>query len=100
MFGHTQQGYHKAVFAPLPPIPGLLYPQISHQSSLSGRQIGQPTTLVELEACLQQLWNEMSQDIIRNLYDLMPARIKSCICARGGLTELTVTSIHLYFFLQ
>ncbi|GFV96911.1 transposable element Tcb2 transposase [Trichonephila clavipes] len=36
-----------------------------------GRQVGHPTSLNELEARLQQLWNEMSQDIcdesVRNL---------------------------------
>ncbi|GFX20955.1 transposable element Tcb2 transposase [Trichonephila clavipes] len=31
-------------------------------------RIGHPTSLNELEARLQQIWNEMSQDIIQNLY--------------------------------
>ncbi|GFY17086.1 transposable element Tcb1 transposase [Trichonephila clavipes] len=44
----------------------------------SGRQVGQPTSWVELEACLQQLWNDMSHDIIWNVYASMPARISSC----------------------
>lgn len=60
---------------------------IEHIWDHLGRQVGQPTSLVELEARLQQLWNEMSQDIIRNLYASMPARIASCIRARGGPTE-------------
>ncbi|GFU58167.1 uncharacterized protein TNCV_696791 [Trichonephila clavipes] len=40
----------------------------------------------ELEARLQQIWNEMSQDIIHILYASMPDRIASCIRARGGST--------------
>ncbi|PRD23925.1 UNVERIFIED_CONTAM: hypothetical protein NCL1_45080 [Trichonephila clavipes] len=33
-----------------------------------GRRVGHPMSLDELEARLQQIWNEMSQDIIQNLY--------------------------------
>ncbi|GFS53935.1 transposable element Tcb1 transposase [Trichonephila clavipes] len=47
------------------------------------RRVGHPTSLNELEARLQQIWNEMSQDIIQNLYASMPNRIASCIRARG-----------------
>ncbi|GFW81610.1 uncharacterized protein TNCV_2882871 [Trichonephila clavipes] len=36
------------------------------------------TSLNELEARLQQIWNEMSQDIIQNLYASIPDRIASC----------------------
>ncbi|GFY09638.1 transposable element Tcb2 transposase [Trichonephila clavipes] len=32
-----------------------------------GRRVGHLTSLNELEARLQQIWNEMSQDIIQNL---------------------------------
>ncbi|GFV65471.1 transposable element Tcb1 transposase [Trichonephila clavipes] len=42
--------------------------------------------LNELEAMLHQIWNEMSQDIIQNLYVSIPDRIASCIRARGGST--------------
>ncbi|GFW60789.1 hypothetical protein TNCV_2672101 [Trichonephila clavipes] len=35
MLGHTQEGYRKTATAPLPPFPGLLDPQICHQSSIS-----------------------------------------------------------------
>ncbi|GFU61367.1 transposable element Tcb1 transposase [Trichonephila clavipes] len=52
-----------------------------------GRRVGHPTNLNELEARLQQIWNEMSQDIIKNLYATMPDRIASCIRARSGSTE-------------
>ncbi|GFV96742.1 transposable element Tcb2 transposase [Trichonephila clavipes] len=41
---------------------------IAHILNHVGRQVGQPTSLVELEARLQQLRNEMSQDFIRSLY--------------------------------
>ncbi|GFW19799.1 transposable element Tcb2 transposase [Trichonephila clavipes] len=51
-----------------------------------GRRVGHPTSLNELEASLQQIWNEMSQDIIQNLYASMLDRIASCIRARGGST--------------
>ncbi|GFS68317.1 uncharacterized protein TNCV_5029101 [Trichonephila clavipes] len=37
----------------------------------------------ELESRLQKTWNEMSQDIIQNLYASMPDRIASYICTRG-----------------
>ncbi|GFW37071.1 transposable element Tcb1 transposase [Trichonephila clavipes] len=47
------------------------------------RRVGQPTSLNELEAKLQQIWNEMSQDIIQNLYASMSDRIASNIRARG-----------------
>ncbi|GFY02770.1 transposable element Tcb1 transposase [Trichonephila clavipes] len=51
-----------------------------------GRRVGHPTSLSELEAILQQIWNKMSQDIIQNLYASMPYCITSCISARGGST--------------
>ncbi|GFV66148.1 transposable element Tcb2 transposase [Trichonephila clavipes] len=43
--------------------------------------------LVELEARLQQLWNEISQDITRNLYASVLTRIVLCIYVRGSPTE-------------
>ncbi|GFU58184.1 transposable element Tcb1 transposase [Trichonephila clavipes] len=57
---------------------------IEHIWDHLGRRVGYPTSLNELEARLQQIWNEMSQDIIHNLYASMPDRITSCIRARGG----------------
>ncbi|GFY08927.1 transposable element Tcb1 transposase [Trichonephila clavipes] len=51
-----------------------------------GRRVEHPTSLYELDTRLQQIWNEMSQDIIQNLYASMPDRIPSCIRARGGST--------------
>ncbi|GFV07810.1 transposable element Tcb1 transposase [Trichonephila clavipes] len=56
---------------------------IEHIWDNLGWQVGYPTSLNELESRLQQIWNEMSQDIIQNSYALMPDRIASCICARG-----------------
>ncbi|GFV25270.1 transposable element Tcb2 transposase [Trichonephila clavipes] len=41
------------------------------------RRVGHPTSLNKLEAGLQKIWNEMSQDIIQNLYASMPDRIAS-----------------------
>ncbi|GFS66511.1 transposable element Tcb2 transposase [Trichonephila clavipes] len=52
-----------------------------------GWRVGHPTILNELEARLQQIWNEMSQDIIQNLYATIPDRIASFIRARGGSTR-------------
>ncbi|GFX72760.1 transposable element Tcb1 transposase [Trichonephila clavipes] len=51
-----------------------------------GWRVGHPTSLNELEARLQQIWNEMSQDIIQILYASMPDRIVSFIRAREGST--------------
>ncbi|GFV98685.1 transposable element Tcb1 transposase [Trichonephila clavipes] len=50
------------------------------------RRVGHPTSLNELEARLQQIWKEMSQDIIQNLYASIPDHIASCILSRGGST--------------
>ncbi|GFV16732.1 transposable element Tcb2 transposase [Trichonephila clavipes] len=49
-----------------------------------GRRVGHPTSLNELEAILQQVGNEMSQNVILNLHASMANRIASCIRARGG----------------
>ncbi|GFU65445.1 uncharacterized protein TNCV_633681 [Trichonephila clavipes] len=38
------------------------------------RRVGHPTNLKELEARVQQIWNEMSQDIIQKLYVCLNAR--------------------------
>ncbi|GFT10128.1 uncharacterized protein TNCV_1115601 [Trichonephila clavipes] len=87
MLGFPRQGYHKTVSALLLPFLGLPDPQIYLQSSISGiiwTVSWAFTNLNELEASLQQIWNEMSQDIIQNLYTSMPDRIASCIHARGG----------------
>ncbi|GFT97149.1 uncharacterized protein TNCV_3858121 [Trichonephila clavipes] len=43
-----------------------------------GWRVGHPTSLDELEARLQQIWYEMSLDIIQNLYAPMPDRVASC----------------------
>ncbi|GFY19320.1 transposable element Tcb1 transposase [Trichonephila clavipes] len=48
--------------------------------------VGHPTNLNELEIWLQQIWNEMSQDIIQSLYVLMTDRIAPFIHARGVST--------------
>ncbi|GFW09570.1 transposable element Tcb2 transposase [Trichonephila clavipes] len=62
-----------------------LFP-IKHIWDHLGRRVGHPMSLNKLEAKLQQIWKEMSQDIIQNLYVSMPDRIASCIHARGGST--------------
>ncbi|KAG9460775.1 hypothetical protein GDO78_019647 [Eleutherodactylus coqui] len=52
----------------------------------SRRMLQQPMCLHDLEAQLQQMWDDMPQDTIWNLYVSMAARITSCIPARGGPT--------------
>ncbi|GFV37246.1 histone-lysine N-methyltransferase SETMAR [Trichonephila clavipes] len=42
---------------------------IKHFWDLLGGQIGQHTSFVELEVRLQQMWNEVFQDIMRNLLE-------------------------------
>ncbi|GFT46023.1 transposable element Tcb2 transposase [Trichonephila clavipes] len=59
---------------------------IEHSWDYLGRQVGHPTSLNELEARLQQIWNEMSQDITQNLYASMPDHIALRIRARGSST--------------
>ncbi|GFV53075.1 transposable element Tcb1 transposase [Trichonephila clavipes] len=59
---------------------------IEHISDYLRRQVGHLTSLNKLETRSQQIWNEISQDIIQNLYASMPDRISSCIRARGGST--------------
>ncbi|PRD17692.1 UNVERIFIED_CONTAM: hypothetical protein NCL1_63598 [Trichonephila clavipes] len=68
------------------PIPRYLSPIECIRDHL-GRRVGHPTSLNELEARLQQIWNQLSQDIIYNLYASMPDRIASCFCATGGSTR-------------
>ncbi|GFW72294.1 transposable element Tcb1 transposase [Trichonephila clavipes] len=93
MFGLTRQGCHKTVSALLIPFtwparsPDLS--PIEHIWDHLGRRVEHPTNLNELEARLQTIWNEMSQDIIQNLYASMADRIASCIHARGGSTGLS-----------
>ncbi|GFV68012.1 transposable element Tcb1 transposase [Trichonephila clavipes] len=57
---------------------------IEHISDHLGWRVGHLTSLNELETRLHQIWNEMSQEIIQNLYTSMPDRIASCIRATGG----------------
>ncbi|GFT45111.1 transposable element Tcb1 transposase [Trichonephila clavipes] len=59
---------------------------IEHTFDHLGCGVGYYTSLIDLEARLQQIWNEMSQDIIQKLYASMTDRIASCIRARGSST--------------
>ncbi|GFU39171.1 transposable element Tcb1 transposase [Trichonephila clavipes] len=85
MLGLTQQWCHNTVSPPWPTRFPDLSP-IEHIWDRLGRRVGHPTSFDELEARLQQIWNEMSQDIVQNLYTSMPDHISSCICAREGST--------------
>ncbi|GFT46346.1 transposable element Tcb1 transposase [Trichonephila clavipes] len=60
---------------------------IEHIWDHLGQRVGHLMSLDELDARLQQMWNEKSQDIIQNSYASMPDRIASCIRARGDSTE-------------
>ncbi|GFU87663.1 transposable element Tcb1 transposase [Trichonephila clavipes] len=62
-----------------------LFP-IEHIWDHLGRRVGHPTSLNEQEARLQQIWNELSQDIMQNLYASMPDRIASWIRATVSST--------------
>ncbi|GFT40596.1 transposable element Tcb1 transposase [Trichonephila clavipes] len=62
-----------------------LFP-IEHIWNHLGRRVGHPQSSNELEERLQQIRNEMSQDIMQNLYASMPDRIASCIYVKGGST--------------
>ncbi|GFU98756.1 transposable element Tcb1 transposase [Trichonephila clavipes] len=81
----TRLGCFKTVSVLLLPFLCLSDPQIYLQSSISGIiwDGGHPTSLNELEARLQQIWSEMSRNIIQNLYTSLLDRIASCIRARG-----------------
>ncbi|GFX35794.1 uncharacterized protein TNCV_745871 [Trichonephila clavipes] len=52
---------------------------------LKGRN-GHSMNLNETEARLQQIWNDTSQDMMKNLYASMSDRITSCIRTRGCST--------------
>ncbi|GFT67325.1 transposable element Tcb1 transposase [Trichonephila clavipes] len=56
---------------------------IEHIWDNLGWRIGHPTNLNELEARPQQIWNEMSQDIIHNMYASMSDRIASAFALEG-----------------
>ncbi|GFT79345.1 uncharacterized protein TNCV_3275711 [Trichonephila clavipes] len=72
----TRQGCHKTVLFPY------LSP-IEYIWDHLGRRVRHSMSLNELEASLQQIRNEMSQDIIQILYASMPDRVASCIRTRG-----------------
>ncbi|GFV51726.1 transposable element Tcb2 transposase [Trichonephila clavipes] len=59
---------------------------IEHNWDHLRRRFRHPMSLSELEARLQQIGNEMSQDIIQNLYASIPDRIASSIRVRGNST--------------
>ncbi|GFW52543.1 transposable element Tcb1 transposase [Trichonephila clavipes] len=66
--------------------------RIEHIWDHLGRQVGHLPSLNELEARLQQIWNEMSHDIIQNLYASMPDRITSCSMGHIFLGTASATS--------
>ncbi|GFT10085.1 transposable element Tcb1 transposase [Trichonephila clavipes] len=81
----TRQCLHTATTLPWPArSPDLS--SIEHIWDHLGRRIAHQTSLNELEARLQQMWNKVSQGIIQNLYVTLPDRIASCIRARGRST--------------
>ncbi|GFX08671.1 transposable element Tcb2 transposase [Trichonephila clavipes] len=77
----SQDCLHTVTTLPWPSRSPYLSP-IEHIWDCLGWRVGHPTSLNELGARLQQMWNEMSQDIIQNLYASMPDRR----CARGCST--------------
>ncbi|KAJ4431016.1 hypothetical protein ANN_19609 [Periplaneta americana] len=59
---------------------------IEHVWDHLGRQLQRPRNLQDIENQLRQIWTDMPQDTIRNLYASIPARITPCIQTRGGQT--------------
>ncbi|GFS71236.1 transposable element Tcb1 transposase [Trichonephila clavipes] len=99
MVGLTWQEYHdclRTVTTFLWPARSPDLPPIEHIWDHLGRRVGTPTSLNELEARLQQIWNEMSLDIIQNSYASMPDRMASCIRARRGSTGYYI--LHSFAF--
>ena len=47
----------------------------------------EPKSLEELEAAIKAALDSIPLDMIRNLYILMPERMKLCINAKGGATR-------------
>ncbi|GFV54154.1 transposable element Tcb1 transposase [Trichonephila clavipes] len=68
---------------------------IEHICDHLGRRVGHPTSLNELESRLQQIWSETSQDIIQNLYALMPVRIAFAL---EGVQQGIKSSVIFAFF--
>ncbi|GFW86355.1 transposable element Tcb1 transposase [Trichonephila clavipes] len=62
-----------------------------------GLRVGHPTSLNELEARVQQIWNEMSEDIIQNLYASINDRIVSCIRATSSQTLEMLKKAYKYY---
>ncbi|GFV38692.1 transposable element Tcb2 transposase [Trichonephila clavipes] len=58
---------------PWPALSPDLFP-IEHIWDYLERQVAHPTSFIELEASLLQTWNELSPDIMQNMYASMPDR--------------------------
>ena len=59
---------------------------IEHVRHMIGRRLHPPRNVDHLVQQLQRIWQEISQDSIRDLYCSMPRRVAACIHARGGST--------------
>ncbi|GFW63140.1 transposable element Tcb2 transposase [Trichonephila clavipes] len=64
-----------------------------------GWRVGHPTSLNELEARLQQIWNKMSQDITQNLYSQCPI-VSHRAFALEGVQQGIKSSVLLPFSLK
>ncbi len=64
---------------------------IEHVWDMIGRRLRanpEPAlTIPQLRAQVEQAWNDITQDEIRNLFDRMNNRVNACIRARGGHTR-------------
>ncbi|GFW09817.1 transposable element Tc1 transposase [Trichonephila clavipes] len=63
-----------------------LAPPSEHDWNMVGCQIRSPQNIANLEQ-LVNVWQNVSQDDIRNLYHSLPRRIQACIAARGSSTN-------------
>ncbi|GFX39278.1 transposable element Tcb1 transposase [Trichonephila clavipes] len=88
MLGLTRQGWSQDCLRTVTTLPWTAqspdFSALEYIWDHLGWRGGHPTNLNELEARLQQILHEMSEDITHNFFASMPDRIASCIRARGG----------------
>lgn len=59
---------------------------IEHVWDMMGRRLHLSGNVDALARQLEQIWQEIPQEAIRELYESMPRRVAACIQARGGAT--------------
>ena len=46
-----------------------------------------PTTIAGLKEVMQEIWDGLTADYLRSLYESMPRRMRMVIAAKGGATK-------------